>query len=101
MSGYTNGLAACETRFSPSAAATLANGRTRLTLAAPGAGNAGSVNLSLNIGSAPVPGSKTCLSTTETNAGAANLPGFGAVLPAARATFGAFRTPLIYRRESY
>lgn len=101
MSGYTNGLAACETRFSPSAAATLANGRARLTLAAPGAGNAGSVNLSLNVGSAPVPGSKTCLSPAETNAGAANLPGFGAVLPAARATFGAFRTPLIYRRESY
>ena len=99
MSGYTQGLAACETWFSPATALTLANGRGTLTLRAPGAGNAGSVALAENIGSSA--SGKTCLSSTETNATAANLPGFGAVNPAARATFGVFKTPLIYRRENY
>ncbi|MFA7290769.1 MAG: DUF6701 domain-containing protein [Rhodocyclaceae bacterium] len=100
MSGYTQGLAACETFFQPSAAFTLTNGKGALTLRAPGSGNAGSVTLGLNVGAA-VPGSKTCLSASETNAAAGNLPGFGSVNPTARATFGAFKTPLIYRRENY
>ena len=100
MSGYTQGLAACETFFQPNTAFALTNGRGTLTLRAPGAGNGGSVTLALNVGAA-APGSKTCLSATETNAIAGNLSGFGSVNPSARATFGVFKSPLIYRRENY
>jgi uncharacterized repeat protein (TIGR01451 family) len=100
MSGYTQGLAACETFFQPNTAFTVTNGRGTLTLRAPGAGNGGSVTLGLNLGTV-VAGSKTCLSATATDTVSGSLPGFGTVNPTARATFGAFKTPLIYRRENY
>lgn len=109
MSAYTQNLAACETRFSPTGAVTLSSGKAPLVLTRPGVDtvavppvpNTGSVLLILNIGSAAVAGAKTCLSATESSATFADLPWFGSTNPAGKATFGAFKTPLIYRRENY
>ena len=99
LSNFTQNLAACETRFSPSGTVTLAKGLAPLRLTAPGGGNDGSVSLALNVGSAAA--GSTCVSSTSSAATAANLPWFGSTNPAGRATFGVFKTPLIYRRESY
>lgn len=99
LSNFTQNLAACETHFSPSGTVTLAKGVAPLRLAAPGGGNDGSVSLTLNVGSAAA--GSTCVSSTSSAATAANLPWFGSINPAGRATFGVFKTPLIYRRESY
>lgn len=99
LSTFTQNLAACETQLAPTGLQTLAGGRAALRLTRPGAGNNGSVNFALNIGAAAA--GTTCVSAAATAATAANLPWFGTVNPAARATFGVYRTPLIYRRESY
>lgn len=99
LTNFTQNLVACETYFSPSGTVTLAKGMAPLRLTAPGGGNDGSVSLALNIGSAAA--GSTCVSSTSSSATAANLPWFGSIHPAGRATFGVFKTPLIYRRESY
>ncbi len=101
MGNYLNQLNPCETQLSPSGNMTLVGGRVAgagLSLSAPGAGNAGSVSLSLN--TSAVPGGNTCVSATQSTATAANLPWFGAG-PTVRASFGIYKSPLIYRRENY
>lgn len=101
VSNVSPGLTACETQISPTTNQTLSGGKLLspgLVLSKPGAGNSGSVLLTLNV-SATATG-KTCVSTTESNATAANLPWFGSN-PTARATFGVYKSPLIYLRENY
>ena len=103
LSGWSDNLSACETYFSPSATQTLAVGRTNLVLrrpAAAGTGNNGSVGLTLNVGA--VASGSTCVSATASSATAGNLPQFGTTNPAAKATFGIYKsTPMIDRREVY
>jgi uncharacterized repeat protein (TIGR01451 family) len=101
MSSYSGGLAACETRITPSGTLTMVNGKLPapgLVLTAPGAGNQGSVLLSPNV-TATASGN-TCVSSTVSAASAANMPWFSAG-PSGRATFGIYKSPLIYRRENY
>ncbi|MRD72690.1 hypothetical protein GH865_05420 [Rhodocyclus tenuis] len=98
LSGYQQNLSACETYFVPATAQTAANGKFPLRLKAPGAGNSGSVALTVNTGAAA--SGQTCVSPTVSSATAGNVPWFGNV-PTARATFGVRKTPLIYRRETY
>jgi len=69
-----------------------------LVLSKPGAGNAGSVDLQLNV-TANAYGA-TCVSTTAAPAAAAQIPWFGSS-PHARATFGIYKSRLIYSRENY
>lgn len=100
-----NFLAACETALS----VTGANPTPTMTLSKPGIGNSGWANVTLNLGSSPV-GLK-CISTggsggAETPANLAWLTfdwtGSGtASSPTARATFGIYKSALIYRRENY
>lgn len=99
LAGFSQNLAACETQFSPTGLQTLVGGKLPLRMTRPGAGNNGGVGLELNIGS--VASGTTCVAAASSPATAASLPWFGIVNPAARASFGAFRTPLIYRREVY
>ncbi|PIQ55876.1 MAG: hypothetical protein COW02_02150 [Comamonadaceae bacterium CG12_big_fil_rev_8_21_14_0_65_59_15] len=101
MSGYTGGLAACETQLTPTGSVTLSGGKLPapgLRLTMPGAGNQGSTNLAVNV-SATATGT-TCVAATESPATAANMPWFG-TNPGSRATFGIYKSPLIYRRENY
>ncbi len=100
-----NNLAACESRI---AVTGIAPAYT-LTLSAPGAGNAGWADLTLNLGTAALLANSQC--TAVGAAGATDVPTntpwlqfnwTGAVgNPRARSTFGTFRSPLIYRRENY
>ncbi len=99
LSNFTQNLAACETQLAPTGVQTMVGGRLPLRLTRPGAGNTGSVNLALNIGS--VASGTTCVAAASSPATAANLPWFGTVNPGGRATFGVFKTPLIYRRENF
>jgi MSHA biogenesis protein MshQ len=101
-----NGLLQCESIATVTG--TAPNYTVRLS--APGAANAGWAVLTLNLGATAA--GNTC---TTVNAGTgftgpattANTPWLqhnwtGAVgNPVSRATFGAFRSPLIYRRENY
>jgi MSHA biogenesis protein MshQ len=102
MSNFTGGLAACETQITPTGAQTLANGRIPggLVLTRPGPTNSGSVDLAINVTNAAVPGAITCVGPASTAATAANLPWFGPNI-GGRATFGIYRSPLIYLRENY
>lgn len=82
LSNYQKNLNAGETTVSISGA--LSSGKSNLKLTKPGAGNSGSVDLTVNLATA-------------------NLPWFG-TNPTGRATFGVYggnRTPLIYWREQY
>ncbi len=99
LSNFTQNLASCETQLSPTGAQTLVGGKLNLRLLKPGAGNFGSVNLALNIGSSAT--GSTCVSGASSAATAANLPWFGGANPTGHATFGIYKTPLIYRRENY
>jgi MSHA biogenesis protein MshQ len=96
MGPYVAPLAACTTWLTPSSV-TLNAGRplTDVQLTRPDVN--GSVTLTLNT-SATASGN-TCLSSAASSATAANLTWFGQ--PTARATFGIYRSPLIYRRENY
>lgn len=101
MGNYQKSLAACDTRLTPSGNLSFAGGRpsgSGLTLTWPGLGNTGSVDLTLQTG-ATAAGS-TCVGAGATAATAAGLPWFGTTAPA-RATFGIFKSPLIYGRENY
>ncbi len=101
MNNYVNNLSACETQLSPVGNLVFSGGKPispGLKLTKPGSGNAGSVNLAVNISAAPT--GKTCVGASESNATAANIPWFGAN-PASRATFGIYKTPIIYMRENY
>ncbi|MFO1191700.1 MAG: DUF6701 domain-containing protein [Rhodoferax sp.] len=101
MGNYQKALSACETRLSPTGTISFAAGRpagSGVSLSRPGLGNAGTVDLTLNTG-ATASGS-TCLAASPSAATAAGLPWFGTTAPA-RATFGIFKSPLIYGRENY
>lgn len=99
MSNYRNNLAACETQLGySSGTGNLVNGAARnLRLTKPGAGNNGSVDLKLNLTSAS---GSTCNTATSSAASSANIPWFG-VNPSSRATFGIYKTPIIYLRENF
>lgn len=100
---HPNTLAACETAITVAGAAP----NYTLILSAPGVGNAGWANLTLNLGAVAV-GSRC---TAVGGAGPAEVPAAmpwlqfnwtGAVgNPTARVTFGTYKSPLIYRRENY
>ncbi len=96
MGSYKGNLAACETVIS--GGGTMSSGKTTVTLTKPGYGNNGTVDLSVNLNSAA---GSTCTSSTATSATNANLPWFGSSNPSARETFGLFKSPVIYMRESY
>jgi len=61
------------------------NGNFNLTLKAPGSGNSGSMNVT----------------ATVPNWLKYNWTGSGITNPSARATFGIYKTPIIYIRENY
>jgi len=96
MGNYRKGLAACETQLGSNP--TMVSGVSPLRLSAPGAGNGGSVDLTVNLNSAA---GSTCTTATPMAAVSANLPWMGAVNPSARATFGIYKTPVIYMRENF
>ena len=101
-----NKLAACETRMQVVGSAP----NYTATLAAPGAGNNGWADLTLNL-AAPTPTGNQCTGVgaaggTATPVGASWLQfpwtSASAGNPTARATFGVYRSgPVIYRREMY
>lgn len=99
-----NNLAACETRLQ--LAGTAPN--YTATLAAPGAGNNGWADLTLNLGAVAAGNQCTVVGGAGGAATTANAPWLqfnwaGAVgNPTARATFGVYRSgPVIHRREAY
>lgn len=94
MGNYKNNLAACETALS--GAGTMSSGKVTATLSKPGSGNNGSVDLTVNISSTA---GSTC--TPSSNAAtSAGIPWFGSNA-SSRATFGLFKTPVIYMREIF
>lgn len=101
LSAYAGNLAACETQISPTTTQTLSAGKLPgdgLVLSKPGTGNSGSVQLTLNVGATA--SGNTCVSTSASAATAANRAWFGSN-PTAKATFGVYKSPLIYLRENY
>lgn len=102
--GAGNNLAACETRMQ---VAGIAPNYTA-TLSAPGAGNNGWADLTLNLGAVAAGNQCTVVGGAGGAATTANAPWLqfnwaGAVgNPTARATFGVYRSgPVIHRREAY
>lgn len=102
LSNYQKNLNSGETGVSP-ATVSFASGIGSMKLTKPGAGNSGSADLCVDLG--PDPGGGTVCAATS-----ANLPFLqgkwppGTNLdndPTARATFGIYKSPLIYRRENY
>ncbi|WP_334181185.1 DUF6701 domain-containing protein [Methylobacter sp.] len=102
MANYLQNLSACETNFSPAGNLAMSGGvlNPSLNLTASGAGNTGSVDLTLNIGSSA--SGNTCTTPVQAAATAANMTWFG-TNPTARATFGIYEgnSRFIYIRELY
>jgi MSHA biogenesis protein MshQ len=96
MGNYKKNLNACETRITNSG--TFVNGALSTKLSAPGNGNSGSVDLAINLNAAA---GTTCNSATPTSATSAAIPWFGTSNPSARATFGIYKSPVIYLRENF
>ncbi|MGZ8272108.1 MAG: DUF6701 domain-containing protein, partial [Methylophilus sp.] len=96
MSNYKSNLNACETHITN--AGTMASGLLAIKLSAPGNGNSGSVDTSINLNAAS---GTTCNSATPISATSAAMPWFGSSNPNARATFGIYKTPVIYLRENF
>jgi MSHA biogenesis protein MshQ len=100
MDGYAQNLEACETVLSPVGILNFANGVVAggLRLSAPGAGNTGSVNLTINTAAAA---GNTCIAAVPSAASNANLPWFTSTT--SRATFGVYKgaNQFIYMREAY
>jgi MSHA biogenesis protein MshQ len=99
-----NACAGNRTALSP-ASITLVNGRANLILAAPGRGNAGSLDLCLDLGADAHSPGYTC---SATSAGMTYLQGpWGGATndydPKSRATFGIYKrnNEMIYLRENY
>jgi MSHA biogenesis protein MshQ len=112
MGNYTGNLSGsptCETAITSPGG--LSAGRATVLLAAPGAGNAGSVDLTLNLGATASGSSCTVLGGAPGSATTANLPHLqgnwsgGAYIdnPSARATFGIFKgsEEIIFMRENF
>ncbi len=99
MANYKNNLTACETQigYSSGSGAFVSGVSHYLRLTKPSAGNNGSVDLTLNLNSAS---GITCSTATSSSATTASIPWFGAN-PISRATFGIFKTPIIYMRENF
>lgn len=109
MDSWQRNLAACETAIA-STPLKLTSGRGFFTLARPGHGNHGSVDLKLQLGAAATGQACTAVGAAATSAMAANLPWLqgkwgGAANygtnPSSRASFGPYKSPLIYLRESF
>ena len=101
MTNYTKQLKPCNTYLSTSNGGVFREGKLPdpgLVLSRPGTQNSGSVDLHLNL-TANAYG-MVCVQATDSPATAANLPWFG-VNPVARATFGIYKSKLIYSRENY
>lgn len=101
MTNYVKQLVACDTQLTTVNGAVLQAGKlpgVGLVLSRPGPGHQGSVDLQLNV-TAQAYGS-SCVRPEASLATAANLPWFGAN-PVARATFGIYKSKLIYSRENY
>ncbi len=112
MSNYTSNLSGsptCETAISGGGA--LSAGRRTLQLAAPGSGNNGSVDLTVNLGASASGTTCTTVGGAPVAATTANLPhlqgnwtgGAYNVNPSARATFGVFKgaEEVIFIRENF
>jgi hypothetical protein len=102
MGNYKNNLSdtpSCETQLGySSGSGTLTNGVSKyLRLTKPGAGNNGSVDLTLNLNTVS---GNTCNSASRSTATASGIPWFG-TNPSSRATFGIYKTPIIYMRENF
>ena len=109
MANYQRQLSACKTAVA-AAVPVLASGRTWLKLARPGNGNAGSVDLAVQLGSTAAGRTCAAVGGSDAAAVAADLPWLqgkwnGAAAydqnPTTRASFGQYRSPLIYLRESF
>lgn len=103
LKNYKGNLTACETNLS--ATAGMNRGLLGLRLSAPGVAsngmpNTGSVDMEVNLGTA-ASADKTCITPLEVPAISGVLPWLGAVDPVARATFGIYKTPIVYMRESF
>lgn len=101
MENYLKQLNACDTYIFPAGNVTMVLGQlpgAGVRLTRPGEGNAGSVDLEIELGATAA--GNTCVSAAQSAASAAGLAWFGAN-PAARATFGIYRSPFIFRREIY
>lgn len=111
LANWQRDLDLCETSVMPALAARFNGGRGNLRLTAPGAGNTGSVNLTVNLGAAngnSCVGGPPALPALATGALQTWLQGRGAgglwnLDPVVRASFGLFRgsRSLIYIREIY
>ena len=99
---FSGNLAACETAGTLSGSAPTFN----LRLAAAGAGNNGTADMTLNLGIAAAGNTCTSVGGPGPAATTANRPWLqlpGGINPAARATFGVYQgnDTIIYQRESY
>ena len=100
-------LAACQTHIS----AVAANPTPNIALTSPGTGHSGAAKIALNLGAVGTGSQCTAaggaggVATPVNTTGATwlrfNWQGAGDVDPSARATFGTYSSPLIYRRENY
>jgi MSHA biogenesis protein MshQ len=99
MSNFSPNLDACETQLTyVGGSAVFSNGVAQsLQLTKPGINNNGSVDLTLNLNAAS---GSTCVSSSASAATSSSMPWFGTP-PSARATFGVYKSPLIYMRENY
>lgn len=110
LGNYQRNLNACETAVTPATLA-LSGGVANIVLPRPGAGNAGSVDLTLDLGATATGQSCTAVGGAPVAATAGNLPylqgkwspGSPAWTqdPSARASFGQYKAPLIYLRENF
>ncbi|MDH5205191.1 MAG: hypothetical protein OEW36_05975 [Hylemonella sp.] len=94
-----NQLAACET-------SSMVTAPLNLRLGAPGPGNGGWTDVTLNLGAGAV--GNACVNGVSQAATTSNMPylmwnwlGGGSANPVARASFGLYKSPLIYQRENY
>ena len=109
MGNYQRNLATCDTAIAATTL-TLRSGRGFFTLLRPGQGHGGSVDLSLQLGASATGQTCTTSPGTPTDATAGNLPwlqgkwGNASTYnqnPMARASFGQYRSPLIYLKERF
>lgn len=108
MGNYQRNLAACETGLT-AATLKLSSGRSYFTFLKPGSGNSGSVDISLQLGTSAT--GSTCVGTGSSAiaASAGSLTWLQGKWsgssydqnPSARASFGQYKSPLIYLRESF